>query len=98
MQSIAITVVLALLGLSNPTGQENGSVSGRAVLRDGSVVPGVTVTATAGSVRRRIVTGVSGAFRIDGLPPDSYRMRGDLEGFRAAAHPARRPERDGAAP
>src|SRR5215204_5860141 len=84
MQSIAITVALALLGLGNSTGQENGSVSGRAVLRDGSLARGVTVTATAGSVRRRVVTGVSGDFRLDSLPPDSYRIEGDLEGFRTA--------------
>src|SRR6266852_3060313 len=61
-----------------------GSVEGRARDQQGSVLPGVTVTArnTATGASIVAVTSGDGLYRMPFLPPGSYDVRAELSGFR----------------
>ena len=62
------------------TGTLTGNVSDEA----GGVIPGATVTATAGATNltRTSVTNSGGRYTIQGLAPGSYQIRVELTGFR----------------
>lgn len=58
-----------------------GGVAGRIVDDTGSVLPGVTVTVSAGDVSRMVHTDGEGAFLVEGLPPGRYAVSAALAGF-----------------
>jgi len=73
----------ALLSAAPIAAQElNGSISGQVVLADGSAVPGVTVSIPVGGQRRIAVTDESGNYRFLNVPPGSYKVTTELEGFK----------------
>jgi iron complex outermembrane receptor protein len=61
---LSISVLLALLSGVNAAAA--GRIEGRLTLSDGHGIPGVTVTATPGSVST--ITGADGQFLLDGIP------------------------------
>lgn len=60
-----------------------GTIEGKAVLSDGSDVPGVllTITPLGEGVERTAVTSDQGEYKATGLPPGEYELRAELEGF-----------------
>lgn len=61
----------------------NGVISGTVNDAQGAVLPGVTITlrnAETG-LTRSLVTESDGRFRVGGLPPGPYSIRGELQGF-----------------
>jgi hypothetical protein len=69
--------------------QTAATVSGTVHDPSGAVVPGVTVTARSGDtgLTRTTVTGPEGRFVIAQLPPGTYEMRAELEGFKPHVRP-----------
>ncbi len=62
----------------------NASVSGFAQDSTQAYIPGVTVTATntATGVTTTAITNESGAYNIQGMLPGTYKLTGELPGFR----------------
>lgn len=60
----------------------HGTIYGKVVLDDGSAVPGVLVSLTGRNINKiTIVTGAKGTYRFLSLPPGTYELRFELEGF-----------------
>ena len=82
---IALAAILLLaptLFAQLPTGTITGGVSDE----DAAGLPGVTVTATSSALQgsRSAVTGANGDFKLAFLPPGTYKLTYELEGFATA--------------
>lgn len=64
-------------------GTSTASLSGKITDATGATLPGVTVTVTSAATnqQRTVVTNEDGMYRFAGLPPGSYSLTTDLEGF-----------------
>ena len=80
--SSAVFCALAIVA-QNP----QGAIVGTVVDQTGARVPGATVTASARGISlvRSTQTGKLGEFRIDGLPPASYDVKVEAQGFASKA-------------
>jgi hypothetical protein len=60
------------------------SLTGRIVDQDGGALPGTTVTveSVARGLARTVTAGTDGKYVVQALPPGTYRVRGELTGFR----------------
>ncbi len=77
--SFALIALIPLTALA----QQTGAVNGKVTATDGSVLPGVTVEATAAVLpaARVTVTGSVGEYRLPALPPGAYTLTFTLEGM-----------------
>ncbi len=83
---VAVAAVLLLAGpVLAQTNVATGQILGTVTDPDGAVIPGATVTATNVDTgfTRRVVTGGTGAYRIDLLPSGTYDVRVDMSGFKS---------------
>ncbi len=78
-----------VLGQASAFGQ-NAQIVGTIKDQTGGVLPGVTVTATntATGLARSEVTDAQGNYRLVALPPGSYALKTELQGFRTETRPA----------
>jgi outer membrane receptor protein involved in Fe transport len=80
----AFAVLLAATPLlaQNPT----GTLTGRVTDQQGASLPGVTVTATSPALQgsRVTTTGVNGDYKLAFMPPGTYQVNYELEGFKSA--------------
>lgn len=85
MRIRALVIALACFALLVPLtlAQTTGSVSGYVRDKDGTPVPGATVTISGDNLPkgRATTTLADGAFRFAGLTPGSYRVRAELSGM-----------------
>ena len=75
----------ALLLIAVPaTAQTTGSIRGQVVDAQGAHLPGVTVRVTGDLIRgeRMSITGENGSFHFSAIPPGSYSVSAELEGWR----------------
>jgi hypothetical protein len=86
VRAATLIAILLLLGASTAGAQgvRGGHIAGRTVDSMGAVLPGVTVTATAGNVRRQAVSDANGGFDIGDLPPAFYTVTAQIPGFNVA--------------
>ncbi len=93
MPSVALCIVLVLLagctggddsGRDPPDNQvRGGDIYGSVALADGSKVPGVLITLTGDTIGRlTTISSEQGNFRFLQLPPGSYLLKFELEGFK----------------
>jgi len=84
----ALLVFLAAMGVSTAFAQ-NAQITG--VVRDssGAIIPGATATAKnqATGLTRADVTDATGTYRLVALPPGSYRLTIELQGFNTETRP-----------
>ncbi len=83
---LALTLAVSLLGpTSSALGQAvTGAVVGKVVDSSQSVLPGVTVTLTSTRLVRgtqTVTTETDGSYRLQNLPPGSYVITAELQGF-----------------
>src|SRR5262245_9210525 len=80
-----ILVALVLLGLVSPALAQtpSGEISGLATDASGSVLPGVRVTLTniATNAIRLAQTNDAGLYVFPAIPPGTYTLKAELEGF-----------------
>ncbi|MCG8457024.1 MAG: carboxypeptidase-like regulatory domain-containing protein, partial [Holophagales bacterium] len=78
---IVLSVLILVAG--SASAQTTGRVVGQTMADDGSALPGVTVTLTSQALQgeRMQVTDNDGRFRFRSLPPGTYTVTCQLEGF-----------------
>lgn len=76
-------VVCLFFGLSTPVGAQlqSGSISGRVADESDAVLPGAVVTLTGPDATFTFTTGSDGQYRFLNLPPGTYALTVELQGF-----------------
>jgi uncharacterized protein (DUF302 family) len=80
---LAVITIVALPAVTTAQVQ-TGSILVRAVDEQGGAIPGVTVTITSSALVAGTATGIAdagGAYRFPSLPPGTYSVKVDLQGF-----------------
>ena len=77
-------LLVALIAFSASAQFQTGNIFGRTVAKDGSVLPGVTVTLTGVGAPMTTVSDETGNFRFVNLSPGTYTLKGDLAGMGSA--------------
>ena len=73
--------VCALFAVSAMAQIQSGNIYGKVTTKDGSVLPGVTVTLSGVGAPQTFVTEANGAFRFLNLSPASYTLKAELSGY-----------------
>jgi hypothetical protein len=81
---IVAAVCVALLAGSAFAQFQTGNIYGKVQAKDGSVLPGVTVTLTGVGAPQTNVTDGQGLFRFINLSPGAYTLKADLSGYGVA--------------
>jgi len=89
MKKIAILLALVVLVSSFGFSQaRSGNIYGKVVDADGVALPGVTVTLRSEfSADMTFITTEKGSFRFISLPPGTYSLKAELEGFSIVRRP-----------
>jgi hypothetical protein len=82
--AIVATLCLSLMAVSAFAQLQTGNIFGKAQAKDGSALPGVTVTLTGVGAPQTAITDSQGAFRFPNLSPGSYTVKAELAGFGTA--------------
>src|SRR5438105_3911547 len=85
--AIVATLCLSLMAVSAFAQLQTGNIFGKVQAKDGSTLPGVTVTLTGVGAPQNAVTDATGLFRFPNLSPGSYTVKAELAGFGTATRP-----------
>jgi len=83
---LAVTALLLALGVPALAQLQTGNLYGTVLDPGGTPLPGVTVTLTGSGVTQNQATDAQGKFRFPGLPPGTYSVQADLDGFAPVRH------------
>jgi hypothetical protein len=81
---VAATLFFTLFAVNGYAQYQTGNIYGKAQAKDGSVLPGVTVTITGLGAPQTTVTDALGTFRFINLAPGSYSLKAELSGYGTA--------------
>src|SRR5258708_6527628 len=81
MAVIVTAAVLALFAVSAFAQLQSGNIYGKVQTKDGSVLPGVTVTLSGVGAPVTFITEANGVFRFLNLSPGSYTLKAELAGY-----------------
>jgi hypothetical protein len=76
-----VYVVIALFAVSAFAQFQTGNIYGKVQAKDGSLLPGVTVTLVGVGAPQVVVTDGQGNFRFISLSPGTYTVKADLSGY-----------------
>ena len=79
-----VYAAVALFAVSAFAQFQTGNIYGKVQAKDGSVLPGVTVTLTGIAAPQTTVTDALGNFRFISLSPGTYTLRAELAGYGTA--------------
>jgi len=82
--AIVATLCISLMAVSAFAQLQTGNIYGKTQAKDGSVLPGVTVTLTGVGAPQSAVTDAQGSFHFVNLSPGSYTVKAELAGFGTA--------------
>ena len=85
----AVVIAAAPIGAAAAQSVSSATIEGTVKDESGSVLPGVTITATSEQLQVGQLVQVSdtaGAYKFVDLPAGTYRIRAELQGFSAAIH------------
>jgi len=82
---IGIALCIALMAVSAFAQFQSGNIYGKVQAKDGSVLPGVTVTLTGVGAPQTTITDAQGNYRFINLSPGTYSLKAELAGFGTAA-------------
>lgn len=85
---VPLLVILVLAPLVFSQSKETGAITGTVVDESGAPLPGVTVTISGPSLMgtRTFVTDARGVYRFPALPPGTYTIKAELQGFGTVVH------------
>src|SRR5438270_9250668 len=78
---IGTALLVSLLAVTAFAQQQTGNIYGKTQAKDGSALPGVTVTLTGVGAPQTFVTDNTGSFRFLSLSPGTYALKAELAGF-----------------
>src|ERR1051325_3474663 len=81
---ITAALCLSLFAVSGYAQFQTGNIYGKVQAKDGSVLPGVTVTLTGVGAPQSTVSDAQGNFRFLNLSPGTYTLKGELSGYGSA--------------
>ncbi len=81
LAAIAAAMLISLFAVSGFAQFQSGNIYGKVVAKDGSVLPGVTVTLSGVGAPQTFVTDGMGSFRFLNLSPGTYALKAELAGF-----------------
>src|SRR5438128_4468705 len=81
---LAAALCVSLLAVSAYAQYQTGNIYGKTQAKDGSVLPGVTVTLTGVGAPQTTVTDALGNFRFISLSPGNYTVKAELAGYGTA--------------
>ena len=82
---ILAALCIALFAVSGFAQIQSGNIYGKVQAKDGSVLPGVTVTLTGVGAPQTAVTDPQGNFRFLNLAPGAYGLKAELSGYGTAS-------------
>ncbi|HEV7426354.1 MAG TPA: carboxypeptidase regulatory-like domain-containing protein [Thermoanaerobaculia bacterium] len=82
--AIVATLCLSLIAVSAFAQLQTGNIYGKAQAKDGSALPGVTVTLTGVAAPQTAITDSQGSFHFVNLSPGTYTVKAELSGFGTA--------------
>jgi hypothetical protein len=82
--AVMAAVCLALVAATAFAQYQTGNIYGKVQAKDGSVLPGVTVTVTGVGAPQTGVTGPQGEFHFLNLSPGTYSIKAELAGYGTA--------------
>jgi hypothetical protein len=82
---LCLSLCIALIAASALAQFQTGNIYGKVQAKDGSVLPGVSVTLTGVGAPQSTITGAQGEFRFVNLSPGMYSLKADLAGFGSAS-------------
>jgi len=87
-RAVVVAALLLLVGGTAAFAQlQSGNLYGSVVDDKGAALPGVTVTLTGAGAPQVQVTNAQGQFRFLGLPPGTFHLSAQLEGFSSVEYP-----------
>lgn len=86
---LSLVLVLTSLSLAAPAFAQNAQISGTLKDQSGGVMPGATITAKnlATGLARTVVTDATGEYRVPALPPGTYSLTAEMQGFTTERRP-----------
>src|ERR1043165_9572352 len=78
---VTAALLVALFAVSASAQFQTGNMYGKVQAKDGSVLPGVTVTLTGIGAPQTTVTEAQGNYRFLNLSPGTYTLKADLAGY-----------------
>src|SRR5438876_2739091 len=81
---LAAALCISLLAVSGYAQFQTGNIYGKVQAKDGSVLPGVTVTLTGIGAPQTSVTDAQGNYRFINLSPGTYTLKAELAGYGTA--------------
>ena len=84
MAVLTAALLVSLFAVSGFAQFQTGNIYGKVQAKDGSVLPGVTVTLTGIGAPSTTVTGAQGEFRFLNLSPGTYTLKAELAGYGTA--------------
>src|SRR2546423_1411982 len=78
---VTAALCLSLFAVSGFAQFQTGNVFGKVQAKDGSALPGVTVTLSGVGAPQTTVSDAQGNFRFVNLSPGTYTIKGDLAGY-----------------
>jgi hypothetical protein len=85
MTLVSVTLLMLLIAVSGYAQFQTGNIYGKVQAKDGSLLPGVTVTLSGVGAPQVAVSDAQGNFRFLSLSPGSYALRAELSGYGTAA-------------
>ena len=82
--TVAASLFIALFAVNAYAQFQTGNIYGHVQAKDGSPLPGVTVTLTGVGAPQTFVTDATGAFRFVNLSPGTYQLKAELAGYGTA--------------
>lgn len=82
--TMLVTLLVFLMPLALEAQSQTGNIYGKVIAKDGSVMPGVTVTLTGVAAPQIFVTDKDGDFRFPNLSPGTYALKAELSGLGTA--------------
>src|ERR1051325_878969 len=81
MAVLTAALLVSLFAVSGFAQFQSGNIYGKVQAKDGSVLPGVTVTLTGVGAPKTTVSDAEGNFRFINLDPGTYALKAELAGY-----------------